>query len=277
MLSESVQLIGKGLYKTIPDEIKINAIPTASELEYVGSEDFDSTMIKSIFPQVVEDSGSMDFNELLEIDYDWICRCLRMKSYGPYFTTNRIYCPDCNDVHHGEYQVDLRMVGVNVLPDDFVNQIVIKSEEFIDVKDDFVLHLLTVREQMAMSKDKLFERKDGSRNVMLARICYMTKQIGQKKNLTPVDVRSYINKNFSAADYEILKDLVTKSDNYGLQFMGSVTCPKCGSKNAYFVAFQQDKFFRPSVGDIRAYQSAVRSGEWSELPGNPSEYVRTDS
>ena len=104
MLSESVVLLGKGLYKTIPDEININALPTASELEYVGSEDFDSTMIKSILPQVVEGGKDMDFNELLEIDYEWLCRCLRMKSYGPYFTTNRIYCPECNKVHEGNYK-----------------------------------------------------------------------------------------------------------------------------------------------------------------------------
>lgn len=277
MLSESVVLIGKGLYKTIPDEIKISAVPTASELEFVGAEDFDGCMIRTIFPQVIENSESMDFGELLDIDYDWICRCLRMKSYGPFFTANRIFCPDCNEVHKGEYQVDLRRVGVNPLPDSFVNKITISAEEFIDVKDDFVMQLPTVRDRLAMNKDSLFQRKNGGMNVTLARICYMTKQIGNQQNLTPVDVRSYIHKNFSSADYEILKDLVNQNDNYGLRFMGQVNCPVCGSENAYFVAYAQDKFFRPSVGDVRSFKSAIRSGDWKNLPGDPAEYVRLDN
>ena len=274
MLSETVVLLGQGIYKTVPDSIKINALPTASELEYVSSEDFDSTMVKSILPQVVENSDSMDFSELLEIDYEWICRCLRMKSYGPYFTTNRIYCPECNKVHEGSYKVDLRCVGINPLPDNFVNTITISHEEFIDFKEDIVMKLMTVKDHMAMIQDKLFQRSDGTRNISLSRLCYMIKQIGTKKNLTPVDVRTSILKNFSAADYEILKDLVAKEDNYGLQISGSVNCPVCGSKDAYFIALQQDKFFRPSVGDIREFKSAIRSGDWKELPGDPSGYVR---
>lgn len=274
MLSESVVLLGKGLYKTIPDEVNINALPTASELEYVGSEDFDSTMIKSILPQVVEGGKDMDFNELLEIDYEWLCRCLRMKSYGPYFTTNRIYCPECNKVHEGNYKVDLRTVGINPLPENFVNNMTISHEEFIDFKDDIVMQILTVRDHMAMAKDSLFQRANGSRNVSLARLCYMIKQIGNKKNLTPIDVRTMITKNMSSADYEILKDVAAQHDNYGLQITGQVSCPVCGSKDAYFIALQQDKFFRPSVGDIREFKSAIRSGNWKKLPGDPSEYVR---
>ena len=277
MLAESVVLLGQGLYKTIPDEIKLNAVPTASELEYVGSEDFDSTMVRNILPKVVEDSGKMDFTELLEIDYDWICRCLRLKSYGPYVHVNRIFCPDCNDVHEGDYQVDLRNVGINPLPKDFVDKITIKADEFIGVKDDLVLTLLTVKDKLAMAKDKMFDRPDGSKNVMLARICYMTKQIGQKQNLTPIDVRTHINKNFSAADYEILKDLVGEADNYGIRMMGNVVCPVCKSNDAYFVALRSDKFFRPTVGDVRAYKSAIRSGDWKELPGDPAGYVRNNS
>ena len=279
MLSESVQLLaGEGFYKTIPTGIvKINAVPTASELEYVSSEDFDSTMVRSILPQVVENGSDIDFTELLVIDYDWLCRCLRMKSYGPFFTTDRIICPDCNKVHRGGYKVDLRNVGINVLPDNFVNSMTVSSDEFIDVKDDFVVKLLTVKDLLAMLKDNAFNRSNGKKSLTLERICYMTKQIGTNQNLTPLDVRSYIRKNVSSADYEILKSCVNDVDNYGLHAMGSVKCPVCGSIEAYFVAMQQDKFFRPAVGDVREFKSAIRSGDWKKLPGNPSNFVRSDS
>lgn len=274
MLSESVALLGKGLYKTIPDVININALPTASELEYVGAEDFDRTMVRTILPQVVEDSKDMDFGELLEIDYDWICRCLRMKSYGPYFTTNRIYCPSCNQTYEGSYKVDLRTVGINPLPQDFVNNMTISHEEFIDFKDDIVMQLMTVRDHMAMTQDSVFQRANGTRNVALSRMCYMIKKIGNKQNFTPIDVKTYLLNNMSSADYEILKEMVNENDNYGLQITGRITCPTCHSKDAYFIALQRDKFFRPSVGDIREFKSAIRSGEWQKLPGDPSEYVR---
>lgn len=274
MLSETVVLLGQGLYKTIPDEIKINCLPTASELEYVGAEDFDTTMVRTVLPQVVEGGNEMDFGELLEIDYEWICRCLRMKSYGPYFTTNKIYCPKCNKAHQGSYKVDLRNVGINALPAKFVNKMTISKEEFIDVEDDFVIQLITIQDHIAMEKDKLFQRSDGSRNIALSRLCYMVKQIGTQKNVTPIDVRTYIKKNLSPADYEILKDEASTYDNYGLQITGKVTCPVCNDKEAYFIALQQDKFFRPSVGDIKEFKSAIRSGDWTQLPGDPSEYVR---
>ena len=55
-LSEKVQLLGAGLYKDIPDEITILSIPTASELDYVGGEDFDSTMLDKIFPKAIEEN-----------------------------------------------------------------------------------------------------------------------------------------------------------------------------------------------------------------------------
>ena len=66
-ISEKIQLLGKGLYQNIPDELTISNIPTASELDYVGSEDFDTTMLDKILPQAVEEN--INFRDLLEIDY----------------------------------------------------------------------------------------------------------------------------------------------------------------------------------------------------------------
>lgn len=82
MVSERIELLGKGLYKDIPDILTLKSIPTASELDYVGSEDFERTMIDKILPAAVEES--INFNNLLEIDYFWVCRCLRILNYGPY-------------------------------------------------------------------------------------------------------------------------------------------------------------------------------------------------
>lgn len=274
MLSEKVELLGKGLYETIPDVVNISSIPTASELEYVGAEDFDKTMVDTILPKVVEGGDKMNFRELLDLDYDWLCRCLRMKSYGPYFKTNRIFCGSCGQIQRGEYSVDLRTVAINVLPEGFINTFTISSDEFIDVKDDITGKLLTIGDVLAISQDNSFKRSNGTTNTFLARTCYMIKSIGSKKNLTPIDVRSYITKNFGAADYEILKDVLREKTNYGLQITGQVTCPNCGSQEAYYMAMQNDKFFRPSVGDVRQWKSAIRSGDWEELVGDPSRYVR---
>ena len=44
MMSEKIELLGKGLYTDIPDELTLTSIPTASELDYVGSEDLEATM-----------------------------------------------------------------------------------------------------------------------------------------------------------------------------------------------------------------------------------------
>ena len=130
MISEKIQLLGKGIYTDIPDELTLTSLPTASELDYVGSEDFQATMLDKILPQAVAEK--INFRNLLEIDYDWICRGLRILNYGPYYTTNAIFCPDCNKTSYGEYQVDLRTIECKPLPDDFNNEIVVPKESFID-------------------------------------------------------------------------------------------------------------------------------------------------
>ena len=62
-ISEKLQLLGAGLYTDIPDEITLKNIPTALELDYVGSEDFDQTMIDKILPQSIEEK--INFKDLL--------------------------------------------------------------------------------------------------------------------------------------------------------------------------------------------------------------------
>lgn len=266
MISEKIELLGKGLYESIPNVLTLKNIPTASELEYVGSEDFDRTMLESILPQSIEED--IDCYDLLEIDYQWICRCLRILNYGPYHTTNTIYCGQCGATSHGEYQVNLKTVGCIPLPDGFVNEITISRKEFIDFKGDVKLKLLSIRQVLHAYKDKAFKRPDGRTNRELARICYMISSIGGKTNLTPVEIKMMIQNEFSSADYKILVSTVEELANFGLRVGGSAQCPKCSSKEAAFIALVDDRFFRPTLGNLRAWRDNGDTGGNKDISGS---------
>lgn len=264
-ISEKITLLGAGLYANIPDVLTLKAIPTGSELDYVGGEDFQATMLDTIFPQAIEEQ--INFRELLEIDFQWICRCLRILNYGPYYTTNAIFCPDCDQISRGEYQVDLRSVDVRVLPEGFKNSITISKDEFIDFDGDIVLHLPTIQEAMNAAKDPLFIDKNGDSNVPLARLCYMIKSIKGKSNLASPDIKFTIQNELSSADFHILKSVATDLTDYGLRAGGKTVCPKCHSQEAAFVALVDDRFFRPTLGDLRAWK-ADRNAQKSSGPAD---------
>jgi hypothetical protein len=284
-ISEKIELLGKGLYKEIPDVLTLKAIPTASELDYVGSEDFQATMLDNILPKAVEEK--IDFRQLLEMDFQWICRCLRLINYGYYFTTNAIYCPDCDQVSNGEFQVDLRAVEVKPLPENFTNNVVIPKDEFLDFNDNITIRLLTIQDAINASKDPLFKSSNGEVNLNFARLCYMITAIGSKTNLTAPEVKFMIQNRFSDADYKILKGKIGELTDYGLRAGGKTRCPKCGSREAAFIALVDDRFFRPSLGDLRQWKADrlaennggsdtadSTSGERSEnLPRNASAKV----
>lgn len=254
MISEKIELLGKGLYTDIPNELTLKSMPTSTELDYVGSEDFDDVMLHKILPKCVEEN--INFSKLLEIDYQWICRCLRILNYGPYYTTNAIYCDDCHQSSRGEYRVDLRTIGCNVIPEDFVNDVVIKKDRLLDFKKDIHIHLLTIQEVLNCFKDKLFQSQDGTVNRKLARICYMIHQIGAGERLTPVQTHDIVTKQMSAADFILLKDEVSTLTDFGMRAGGKTVCPKCNSTNAAFIALTDDRFFRPTVGDIREWANS---------------------
>ena len=71
--------------------------------------------------------------------------------------------------------------------------------------------------------------------------------------LSPIDIKVIIQNEFSAADYIILRDRVSELTDYGLRAGGSVKCPKCGG-DAAFIALIDDKFFRPTLGDLREWK-----------------------
>lgn len=268
-ISEKITLLGKGVYSDIPDVLTLKCIPTASELDYVGGEDFQAMMLDDIFPKAIEEK--INFRSLLEIDFQWICRCLRILNYGPYYTTNATYCPDCDAITHGEYQADLRTVDVKMLPEGFVNEIKITKDEFIDFNGDIVIKLPTIQDAMNAEKDPLFMDKNGDTNVALARLCYMIKSIKGNSKLASPEIKFTIQNQLSPADFFILKTRATELTDYGLRAGGKIMCPKCHSKNAAFVALVDDRFFRPTLGNLRAWkadrdaekasESAVTNGE----------------
>ena len=262
-ISEKIELLGKGLYGNIPDVLTLSSLPTASELDYVGSEDFDKTMLDRIFPKAIEED--IDFYKLLEIDYYWICRCLRILNYGPYFTTNAIFCGDCGKVTYGEYSVDVRTVDVKPIPEGFSSDIVVERSEFVDFNQDVHLRLITIGDKLNSDNDKIFQDSNGNRNSELARICYCITSIGKDTMLSPVDIQCRITQDFSPADYHILKTRVYELTDYGLRSGGTCGCPKCNSKNASYLAMVDDRFFRPTLGDLRNWKRDRNSGRVEDL------------
>jgi hypothetical protein len=252
-MTEKIELLCKGMYNGIPDVLTLKNIPTASELEQVGAEDFDRTMIDSILPQAVEES--INFNDLYEMDYQWICRCLRILNYGPYYTTDRILCPDCGSISWGEYRVNLNTIECKSLPDGFKLPIIIKKDQFIDQKHDVEIVMPTIKHILDAYEDKAFQTKSGEINKELAKICYSVRSICGKSGLTPVEVKLIIQNSFTAADYILLKNTVYDATNYGLRAGGVTQCPKCKSMKATFLAYADDRFFRPTVGDLLAWKA----------------------
>lgn len=271
-ITEQIELLGKGLYKDIPDVLTLKQLPTSSELDYVGSEDFDRVMLEKILPQAVEEQ--VDFGELLEIDFQWILRCLRILNYGPYHTTNSIFCGACGKPSYGEYIVNLNTVECKPLPEGFINDIVIPEDDFIDLKGDVHLKLPTIRKMLNAMKDKAFQTADGRTNRSFARMCYMITSIAGKSGLTPVEIKIMIQKDLSAADYIVLKQKVDELTDYGLRAGGVTQCPNCGDPNAGFFALVDDRFFRPTLGDLRKWKHDRSSGESKDVPGSSARSVR---
>lgn len=273
MITEKIQLLGKGLYNgDIPDELTLTSIPTASELDYVGSEEFEATMLDKILPQAVVEKD-INFRNLLEIDFQWILRCLRLLNYGPYHTTNAIYCGECGQTSYGEFRVNLNTIPCKAIPENFENKLVIKRDEFLDFNGDVILKLPTIQDVMNAYKDKAFINEKGRINRELARMCYMITSIKGKTNLTPIDIKMIIQKEFSSADYILLKNEIAGLTDFGLRAGGSTQCPKCHSMNASFIALVDDRFLRPSVGDLREWKHSRSARAAEKLPGDKATTV----
>lgn len=271
-VTEKIQLLGAGLYDKIPDELTLKALPTVMELDYVGSEEFDQAMLTKILPKAVEED--IDFNDLLEIDYHWVCRCLRMLNFGPYFTTNAIYCTNCNSTSYGEYQVDLRSVECKPLPEGFTNDIVIPKENFVDFHGDVRLKLPTIRQIQTAYHDKAFQDSNGRVRRTFARMCYTITSINDKMGIAPIEIKLMIENNLSPADYVMLKESVEELTDYGIRSGGITACPKCGKPTGRFIAIQDDRFFRPTVDNLRKWRDSRNTGKNKDVSGTKAANVR---
>lgn len=253
-ISESIQLLGGNLYKNsnIPSVLTISAIPTSLELEYVTAENFHKTMIEKILPYAVKEK--INFYDLLEVDYHWLLRCLRILNYGPYYTTNVLYCDNCGGMR-GDYRVNLNNINCIPIPDTFTGEALISRDEFLDYSGDVKVRLLTVKDFLNASEDKAFMVDNDAVNRKLARLCYSITELSGQRNLTPLECKIIIEDKFSPADYIILQQLAKTATDFGIRAGGSTTCPKCGSTEATFMALIDDRYFRPTMDDLRAWKN----------------------
>ena len=120
------------------------------------------------------------------------------------------------------------------------------------------MKLLTIQERINAFQDQLFVT-GGKVNREFARLCYSITSIGNEKQVTPINVKLAIEQKLSRADYIILADTAKELSNYGLRAGGSTTCPVCGAKNAAYIALVDDRFLRPSVGDLKAGRNDRRA------------------
>lgn len=253
-VTEKIELLGKGLYGgEIPDVLTLKSLPTTSELDYVGSEDFHKTMVEIILPQAIEEP--IDCKKLLYIDYLWVCRCLRILNYGPYLTVNSIMCPKCRQVSRGEYLADFRLVDCTPIPEGFKNDVVVTKDEFIDYDGDIHLKLPTVQDILNAKKDTAFKDASGETNISLAWLCYSIKSIKGRSTATPLEFRTVVMNDLSPADYKILTEAQRTKLDFGLRAGGPFTCPKCHSEEASFFAPVDELFFRPSMGALQQWKA----------------------
>lgn len=267
MITEPITLLGAGLYDgKIPDVLTLSSLPTSSELDYVGADDFDRVMIEEILPKAVVEKG-IDFYNLLSVDYHWINRALRILNYGPYFTTTSLFCKNCG-ASYGEYQVRLDAIDCIPIPPGFSKQVTVTKDQFINFDGDIVLHLPTIRDVLMAKSDNIFDDKQGRHNNEYARLVYMIDSIHGNPNMSVLEKKMYLDANLSNADYKLLKDTAYEMMDFGLRAAGHAQCPKCGKMDASFLALEDDKFFRPTLGDLRRWRDDRNSGGEKDVPGS---------
>ena len=83
----------------------------------------------------------------------------------------------------------------------------------------------------------------------------------------------HIQNELSSADYYILKNRISELSDYGLRAGGSARCPKCGSNDGAFMALMNDKFFRPTMGDLREWKNSRASRKDKDVPPNKTANV----
>ena len=62
-------------------------------------------------------------------------------------------------------------------------------------------------------------------------------------------------------------------NHYEITASRHVTCPKCGNRTASYIALVDDRFFRPSVGDLKQWRNDRRTGGNENPTGDKTKTV----
>lgn len=241
LISEKLRLLGS--YQDIPQTLTISAMTTELELMLVSSEDYYQSMIDDIFPNII--SEKFNYLNLLEVDFQWICRCLRILSYGPETTITAITCPDCGQVSYGEYKINFNSVGCSEIPNRLRS-----GRDVIYIGDnEFWYHLLTMKEVISLSDQPDVHK-------LVSMICGYSHYIDDD-----IETKLYWVNKLSCAEYVILSSKLKEVSNLGLCDRGNVQCPKCFSKNSVFILPKDDKFF------VRPWELSNRDSETLNVQG----------
>ena len=133
--------------------------------------------------------------------------------------------------------------------------------------------MLTIQEALDLAHDNLFKRPNGEVNTQFARVCYSIDSMGQKKGMDHVAAKLEIENKMSPADYKVLVGVVKDLIDYGLRAGGRCQCPQCRGTDATFIALADDRFFRPTVGDIRKGRDDRRIRGDEDASGSETEAV----
>ena len=78
----------------------------------------------------------------------------------------------------------------------------------------------------------------------------------------------------SSADYIVLKNRVAELTDYGLRAGGECKCPRCGSNDAAFMALIDERFFRPTLDDLREWKRSRNKRRDEDVHGTSAKDVR---
>ena len=72
---------------------------------------------------------------------------------------------------------------------------------------------------------------------------------------------------------EVWEERIRELSNYGLRAGGFTRCPVCGNPKASFMALVDDRFFRPTLGDLREWKNNRSKRDSKDIPADTSRNV----
>jgi hypothetical protein len=273
-----------------PRHFTIKTITAELRLETIGAENLDQFLIDEVFPKCVipVDGSVCDYKSLLLIDYHWICRALRIVSYGAIHFVSVVLCTDVgenkfgckgSDVEGriiGDHRVSLSNIGFRQPPADCPKTLEIKAADvFVDWKWDLSVRFPRVGDMLHARKDSTFrviaaKKAKGEGNIdawddPIVQFAYSITHCNNK----PVEDRRELYTGLAAMSDLDFDGLVTEYNNtfgnYGIEMSGTLSCPKCG-KEARFYAPVEERFLRPTVRDKKVRRKELIKAKKSKQP-----------